>query len=133
MKNENKHRVDLELHHNCLMVHIDGEYVPACKRIETDNEESTENMKFIPNENVLFSKDVQVDLPQYTRFAMIVLRNELLKHGDLYDGFLASMRSAIEDAEKWHMNDWLETDYDKRKEDLDRLTECILKRIIGEE
>lgn len=72
-------------------------------------------------------------MPKTVTEAVTVLRNELLKHGDLYDGFLTSMRSAIEDAEKWHMNDWLETNYDKRKEDLDRLAECMLKRIAGEE
>lgn len=71
--------------------------------------------------------------PQTVTEAVVVLRNELLKHGDLYDGFLASMRSAIQDAEKWHKNDWLETSYDQKKENLERLAECMLKRLIGQE
>lgn len=56
--------------------------------------------------------------PQTVQEAVIVLRNELLKHGDLYDGFMASIRSAIKEMEN--------KIYDKE------LSESILNRIIGE-
>lgn len=57
--------------------------------------------------------------PETVQEAVIVLRNELMKHGDLYDGFLASIRSAIRE-----MDDEM---YD------DELAKKILKRVIGEE
>lgn len=132
---KNQHRVDLEMHHNGISPYIDGESILACERIELDNEESVEQiekMKFIPNENILFSKDVQADLSQYTRFAMIVLRNELLKHGDFYDGFLASMRSAIDD-KFWDSRTYNGYMCDIGDEDFDEAAELMLKRIIGEE
>lgn len=116
---KNKHRVDLGLHHNGLMARIDGEYVPAFERIDPDNEESAEKMKFIPNENILFSKDIQVDLSQYVRFSVIVLRNELWNHGVLYDGFLASIKSALNEC--------------PADEDNDFKAKAVLRRIIGEE
>lgn len=59
--------------------------------------------------------------PQTVAEAVKVLRNELLKHSDVYDGFLASIRSAIkelpEDKAIW----------------ADELAEMILKRVIGED
>lgn len=131
-KNRNKHRVDLELHHNGITARIDGEYVPDCGWIEPDNEESIEQiekMKFIPSDYVMhyMLDGIQVDLSEYTRFAMIVLQNELLKQGDFYDGFLASMRSAIDD------KFWDSRTHDIRDEDFDEAAELMLKRIIGEE
>lgn len=48
-----------------------------------------------------------------------ILREELLKHGDLYDGFLASIYSAL--------NEIPEGTY------IDEMPEIILNRIIGEE
>lgn len=132
---KNKHRIDLKIHSKGVSSYIDGEYVPACERIEPDNKESIEQiekMEFIPNKDVLhyILDDIQTDLSKYTRFAMIVLRNELLKHGDLYNGFLASMRSALEDL-----------DFDKRAsggldippDDYEEMPKKILKRLIGEE
>ena len=71
--------------------------------------------------------------PQTVTEAVKVLRNELLQQGDLYDGFLASMRSTIHEAEKWHNHGWLENSYDEKREDLERLAECMLKRLAGEE
>lgn len=59
--------------------------------------------------------------PQTVAEAVKVLWNELLKHNDVYDGFLASIRSAIkelpEDKAIW----------------ADELAEMILKRVIGED
>lgn len=51
--------------------------------------------------------------------AVKVLRNELLKHEDFYNGFLASIISAIKDSES---NIYAS-----------EMAENILKRIIGEE
>lgn len=35
--------------------------------------------------------------PETVKEAIIVLRNELMKHGDLYNGFLSSIKSALDD------------------------------------
>lgn len=59
-----------------------------------------------------------------------ILRKELLKHGYLYDAFIASMKSALKDL-----------DYERRSsggldispDDYEEIPEKILKRIIGEE
>lgn len=56
--------------------------------------------------------------------ATIVLRNELMKHGDLYNGFFASIKSALDDCgyERCCLDDAnSEVAYE------------ILRRIIGEE
>lgn len=59
-------------------------------------------------------------IPQTIEDAAIVLRNELLKHGDLYDGFHASIKSALNDL-----------GYVKNSKNTE-MAEKILKRIIGE-
>lgn len=127
-----KHRVDIKLHNSCCTPYIDGNRVPCCEIIDSDNEKDDDSMKFIPDEQALFSDYVQINLSSYTRFAMIVLRNELLKHGDLYDGFLASMRSAIDD-KFWSSREVNGYECSIGQEDFDEVAELMLKRIIGEE
>ena len=48
-----------------------------------------------------------------------VLQEELLKHGDLYNGFIMSIQTAIKEAPNYTKNN--------------ELAEIILKRIIGED
>lgn len=57
--------------------------------------------------------------PQTVAEAVQVLRNELLKHGELYDGFLASIKSVLD--EEWTCDSGCD------------LEEAVLKRLIGEE
>lgn len=98
LENENrKHHVELKYEKPGISAYVDGERVPCCKKIDDYNETEKDSMKFIPNENSLFSDYIQTNLSEYTKFAVIVLRDELLKHGDLYDGFLASIKSALDD------------------------------------
>lgn len=82
----------------------------------------------IPTFDFEMSGMPEIDMPGNIRFsftpntveeAVEVLRNEILKHGDVYNGFLASIRSAIEDC--------------KSEIYEDELAKYILKRIIGEE
>ena len=64
--------------------------------------------------------DIRFDYSPYTvKEACKILRDELLKHGDIYDGFCASIYSALKDMpnETW----------------IDEVPEIILNRIIGEE
>lgn len=77
--------------------------------------------------------DIQFSFtPQTVVEAVQVLRNELLKHGDLYDGFLASMRSAINN-EFWDSRGTVGGMYDIGQEDFDEAAELMLERFIGEE
>ena len=55
--------------------------------------------------------------------AAYILRNELLKHDELYDGFLASIESSVRDQKLCGLP--FQPEYE--------IAEKILKRIIGEE
>ena len=67
--------------------------------------------------------DVKYDFtPETVQQAVVVLRNELLKHGDFYDAFRASVMSAA--------------DYQFCRPDgatCDELVDEIMRRIIGED
>ena len=64
--------------------------------------------------------DVHFDCSPYTvKEACKILREEIMKRNDLFDGFVSSIQTAIEEA----------PNYIKNRE----LAERILKRIIGEE
>ena len=64
--------------------------------------------------------DIYFDYSPYTvKEACKILRDELLKNVELYNGFISSIQTAIEEA----------PNYIKNRE----LAERILKRIIGEE
>ena len=64
--------------------------------------------------------DIHFDYSPYTvKEACKILRDELLKNVELYNGFISSIQTAIEEA----------PNYIKNRE----LAERILKRIVGEE
>ena len=64
--------------------------------------------------------DVHFDYSPYTvKEACKILREEIMKRNDLFDGFVSSIQTAIEEA----------PNYIKNRE----LAERILKRIVGEE
>ena len=63
--------------------------------------------------------DVRFDYsPQTVKEACKILREELLKHGDLYRAFSASIYSALKDISE--------------DTEIDKMPEIILNRIIGE-
>lgn len=68
--------------------------------------------------------------PQTVQQAAIVLRNELLKRSELYDSFLASMRSAIDD-DFWNKREKCGYEVDIGKDDFNEAAELMLCRIIG--
>lgn len=75
--------------------------------------------------------DVQFSFtPETVQQAAVVLRNELLKRGVLYDSFLASMRSAI-DGEFWNTRETCGNDLDIGKDDFNEAIELMLNRLIG--
>ena len=120
-----KHNVTLEVNkpHPFVVPYIDGEYLPFCMNIEpyNDSETGEEAVKFEASEEALrvYKDDCDCDLSSYVRIATIILRDELLKHEDLYRAFLASIYSALNDIPE---GTWI-----------DEMPEIILKRIIGEE
>lgn len=61
--------------------------------------------------------------PHTIEEAVKVLRNELLKHGDIYDAFAASVKSAMDDEIRRMNPEW---------PNIDMLTVAIMRRIIGE-
>lgn len=70
-------------------------------------------------EETLDENDLEKLRDTLLRWSMVAVREELLQHGDLYNGFLASIESAIK--EKWI--------YGTAHE----MAEAVLNRIIGEE
>ena len=68
--------------------------------------------------------------PETVQRAAVVLRNELLKRGELYDSFLASMRSAIDDDFR-NTRETCGNELDIGQKDFDEAAELMLKRIIG--
>ena len=75
------------------------------------------NLALYGNAHFLGLADLKSDFP--VALAIDVLRDELLEHGDLYEGFCASILSAIND-----MPDGTLTE---------DMPEMIMKRIIGED
>lgn len=75
--------------------------------------------------------DVQFSfIPETVQQAAVVLRNELLKRGVLYDSFLASMRSAIDD-DFWNTRETCGNELDIGQADFDEAAELMLNRLIG--
>ena len=68
--------------------------------------------------------DVHFDYSPYTvKEACKILREELLKHGDLYNGFLSSIESSLKEQKVTALPFQLKSD----------IADKILKRIIGED
>mgnify|MGYP001038834716 CR=1 FL=1 len=124
-----KHKIELKISKRpaCIVPYIDGEYIPFCKGIdgEHDLDSKVENIKFDPIENAIETalESKNIDLSEYAKFACIVLRNELLKHEDLYDGFSASISSALK--EHWCCGMPFESE--------EKVAKKILNHVIGGE
>lgn len=75
--------------------------------------------------------DIRFDYSPYTvKEACKILQDELLKHGDLYDGFKASIISVMKENSRYIGDGEMEiiAEYGENQ-----LAEEILKRIIGED
>lgn len=124
-----KHNVKLEINEHPAFVvpYIDGEYLPLCTNIEPcrDRETGEEAVKFETTENPLgiYKNDCECDLSAYVKIATIILRDELLKHGDLYRAFSASIESSLREQKVTALPFQPERD----------IADKILQRIIGEE
>lgn len=115
------HKIELAATRHGVTPTIDGEMLPFCKSIdmECDMDKKEDIIKFVTDEEIIYSAMHRCDLSQYIKISCIILRDELLKHEDLYRAFLASIYSALNDIPE---GAWI-----------DEMPEIILKRIIGEE
>ena len=68
--------------------------------------------------------------PETVQQAAVVLRNELSKQGELYDCFLDSMRSSIDD-NFWNTRETCGNDLDIGNDDINEAAELMLNRLIG--
>lgn len=68
--------------------------------------------------------------PETVQQAVIVLRNELLNKGTLYNGFLESMLSALDDS-FWDSRDRNGNDLDLGEEDFKEAAALMLNSLIG--
>ena len=68
--------------------------------------------------------------PETVQQAAVVLMNELSKRGELYNSFLESMRSALDD-NFWNARETCGNELDIGQEDFDEAAELMLNRIIG--
>lgn len=68
--------------------------------------------------------------PETVQQAVIVLRNELLTKGTLYNGFLESMLSTLDD-KFWDSRDRNGNDLDLGEEDFEEAAVLMLNRLIG--
>ena len=113
---ENKHiyRVFIDGKQIEKITHLDFQINPCEIPGVTLNIERMSGVDFEGQAEVNFLKD-----PFTVQNACKILRDELLKHGELYDGFKASIYSALKEIpeEMW----------------IDEMPELILNRIIGEE
>lgn len=113
-KNKHIHRVFIDEKQIEKITHLDFRVNPMKVPSVTLNIEQMGGVDFEGQAEVNFLKT-----PFTVQNACQILREELLKHGDFYRAFSASIYSALEDMpdETW----------------IDEMSEIILNRIIGEE
>ena len=113
-ENKHIHRVFIDGKQIEKITHLDFQVNPLEFPTVTLNIERMSGIDFEGQAEVNFLKD-----PFTVQNACKILREELLKHGDLYRAFAASIHSALDDMpeETW----------------IDEMPEIILKRMIGED
>ena len=113
-ENPNIHRVFIDGKQIDKITHLDFQVNPMEFPSVTLNIEQMSGVDFEGQAEVNFLKD-----PFTVQDACKILRDELLKYGDLYRAFSASIYSALKDISE--------------DTDIDKMPEIILSRIIGEE
>lgn len=113
-ENDHIHRVFVDGKQIEKITHLDFQINPCEIPSVTLNIERMSGVDFEGQAEVNFLKS-----PFTVQNACKILQEELLKHGDLYRAFTASIHSALEDMPD---GTWI-----------DEMPEIILKRIIGED
>ena len=123
-QNEMIHRVFVDGKQIEKITHLDFQVDPCEIPSVTLNIERMSGVDFEGQAEVNFLKD-----PFTVQNACKILREELLNHGDLYDGFVASILSMLKENSRYIGNGEMEiiAEYGDNQ-----LAEEILKRIIGE-
>ena len=113
---------------------IDGNKIPNVRSVDfrvAVDEAPQFTFETIGLPEIDMHEDIQFSFtPETVQQAAVVLINELSKRGDLYDVFLASMRSAIDD-NFWNTRDRCGNDLDIGKDDFNEAAELMLNRLIG--
>ena len=112
------HKVFIDGNQIEKITHLDFQVNPLEIPQVTLNLEGTTGVDFEGQAEVNFLKT-----PFSVENACKILRDELLKHGDLYNGFLASIESSLKEQKVTALPFQSESE----------IAEKILKRIIGEE
>ena len=114
--------------------YIDGKKIPNVRSVDfrvAVDEIPQFTFETIGLPDIDMPGDVQFSFtPETVQQAAVVLRNELSKHGVLYDSFLSSMRSAIDD-DFWNTRETCGNDLDIGKDDFNEAAELMLNRLIG--
>ena len=124
-ENPNIHKVFVDGKQIEKITHLDFQINPLEIPSVTLNIERMSGADFEGQAEVNFLKD-----PFTVQNACKILRDELLKHGDLYDGFKASIISVMKENSRYIGDGEMEiiAEYGENQ-----LAEEILKRIIGED
>ena len=108
-------------------VYKDGQEITMVRHIDANfdvDEVPTVNVEIVGGLDFEGMADIHFDYSPYTvKEACKILRDELLKHGDLYNGFISSIESALKEQKVTALPFQPESE----------IAEKILKRIIGEE
>lgn len=115
-------------------VYKDGQEITRVRHIDANfdvDEIPTVNVEIVGGFDFDGMADIHFDYsPQTVKEACKIMRDELLKHEDLYDGFVASILSMLKENSRYIGDGETEiiAEYGENQ-----LAEEILKRIIGEE
>lgn len=108
-------------------VYKDGQEITMVRHIDANfdvDEIPTVNVEIVGGCDFEGMADIHFDYSPYTvKEACKILREELMKHGDLYNGFLSSIESSIKDQRIIPLPGHTEKE----------IAEKILSRIIGED
>ena len=108
-------------------VYKDGQKITRVRHIDANfdvDEIPTVNVEIVGGLDFEGMADIHFDYSPYTvKEACKILREELLKHGDLYNGFLSSIETSLKEQKVTGIPFQPERD----------IAENILKRIIGED
>lgn len=108
-------------------VYKDGQKITRVRHIDANfdvDEIPTVNVEIVGGFDFEGIADIHFDYSPYTvKEACKIIQDELLKHGDLYNGFLSSIESSLKEQKVTGLPFQPESD----------IADKILKRIIGEE
>lgn len=107
-------------------VFVDGEKLKRVNHIDLNidvNEAPQVNVGIVAGCDFEGIADIHFDYSPHTvKEACKIIRDELLKHGDVYNGFISSIESSLKEQEVTGLPFQTERD----------ISENILKRIVGE-